>query len=187
MAKKPKLSEIFPQGNGLNQGWARWIFVLLVVLVNVGCDQVSKQVVRDKVVYHEEISLISDQFILTKVENTGAFLSLGSDLSGIWRKVLLLYLPAVAMLVVLGVVLAQKDLTLGVLFGACCMIGGGIGNLIDRWLYGSVTDFLHIDLEIVRTGVFNLADVSIMTGAIVVMVLSFMKGKSKDLETEAPE
>ncbi len=44
------------------------------------------------------------------------------------------------------------------------IIGGGIGNLYDRILYGSVTDFLHMDFQLFRTGIFNMADVSIMIG-----------------------
>lgn len=44
--------------------------------------------------------------------------------------------------------------------GWCFVIGGGTGNLYRRIVHGSVTDFLHLDLELFQTGIFNLADVS---------------------------
>ena len=60
--------------------------------------------------------------------------------------------------------------------GMCFLIGGGIGNIIDRLLYGSVTDFLHIDFGLFRTGIFNLADVSIMVG-IGILIINSIKQK----------
>jgi signal peptidase II len=54
------------------------IFVILIVLIaNVGCDQVSKSIVREKVSLNEQISLMGDYLTLTKIENPGAFLSIG--------------------------------------------------------------------------------------------------------------
>ena len=50
------------------------------------------------------------------------------------------------------------------LLGFCFVIGGGMGNIIDRLLYGSVTDFLILSAGPVRTGIFNMADVSVMLG-----------------------
>jgi len=51
----------------------KFILLLLLVALNVGCDQVSKIIVRQKIDYNENISLIKNHFTLTKVENTGAF------------------------------------------------------------------------------------------------------------------
>ena len=61
--------------------------------------------------------------------------------------------------------------------GLTFIVGGGLGNIIDRIHYGSVTDFLHMDFGIVRTGIFNLADVSIMIGAILIMLISIFQKK----------
>jgi len=60
------------------------------------------------------------------------------------------------------------------LIGFCFIIGGGIGNIYDRILYGSVTDFLFIDLGgIFKTGIFNIADLSVTTGMIMILLMSF--------------
>ncbi len=158
---------------------ARIVLILTIVLVNISCDQVSKSAVRKHVKSHEEIHLINDNFILTKVENTGAALSLGSDLSPVMKSIVLIGLPIAALIAFLGMAMVNQQLTIGFLLGICFIVGGGIGNLIDRIAYGSVTDFLHIDLGLVRTGVFNMADVSITLGGIAVLVLYVRESRKK--------
>ena len=59
--------------------------------------------------------------------------------------------------------------------GFAFVIGGGIGNLIDRIFYGSVTDFFQIRLGIFRTGIFNMADVAVTLGVILILALSLRK------------
>ena len=157
----------------------RIALILTVVLVNISCDQVSKKAVRKHVMSHEEIHLIDDNFILTNVENTGAALSLGSDLSPTVKTIVLIVLPIIALIAFLGMVVVNQQLKTGFLVSICFIVGGGIGNIIDRMAYGSVTDFLHIDLGLVRTGVFNMADVSITLGGIAVLVLYWQESRKK--------
>ncbi|MEZ4775610.1 MAG: signal peptidase II [Bacteroidia bacterium] len=164
---------------------ARLALVLGIVMINVGCDQITKSIVREKIDEYEQIELIGENFILTKVENTGAFLSAGSGLSPALRKVTLVILPGIVMLLLLGMVAFRDKIETPVIFFMCFMIGGGIGNLIDRVAYGSVTDFLHIDLGLVRTGVFNMADMSIMFGGIGILIYSWRQ-KAKQKAEEKP-
>lgn len=158
----------------------RSALLLGLVIANISCDQISKTMVRDQIEYGEIIELIGQTFILTKVENTGAFLSAGSDLPPVIRDILLIYLPIVVMVLVLGFILMQKKQGFGILLGMAFVLGGGIGNLIDRIAYGSVTDFMHIDLDFARTGVFNFADVSIMIGLGIVLLFSFLDRKDHE-------
>jgi signal peptidase II len=139
-------------------------FIMLILTANIGCDQVSKHVVRQRMDYFEKIHLIDHHLTLTKVENTGAFLSLGNDMNPRLKVWLLTILPLVILLGAIVFVFARKDLSLITLTGLCFFIGGGAGNIFDRVLFGSVTDFLHIDFGLFQTGVFNMADVSIMVG-----------------------
>ncbi len=138
--------------------------ILLIVSANIGCDQISKAVVRENLQYHQQIEVINDNLILTKVENTGAFLGLGEDMPQMVKNVLLSFIPALTILALLFFVLAKTSLSRMAVFGLCCVVGGGIGNIFDRIAHGSVTDFLHIDLGYFQTGIFNMADVSIMVG-----------------------
>jgi signal peptidase II len=143
--------------------------ILFIVSANIGCDQISKAVVRENLQYHEQIEVINDNFILTKVENTGAFLGLGENLPQIVKNIILSFIPALTILALLVFVLTKTSLSHLAVFGLCSVVGGGIGNIFDRIAHGSVTDFLHIDLGYLQTGVFNMADVSIMMGMMVLL------------------
>jgi signal peptidase II len=61
------------------------------------------------------------------------------------------------------------------MIGISCIIGGGLGNLYDRMVFGSVTDFLHLDFVIFQTGVFNLADLSISLGTLLILISLYYK------------
>jgi signal peptidase II len=142
----------------------KFMLLMLVVMLNVGCDQVSKIVVRQKIDYHQYITVIKDHVTLTKVENTGAFLSAGDSLPDFVRIILLNVLPIFVLAYGFYYLFTQPNLPPAFQLGMCFLIGGGIGNIYDRIKFGSVTDFLHIDFILFETGVFNLADVSIMLG-----------------------
>lgn len=149
----------------------RTLLIFIVVLLNAGCDQFSKIVVRERIDYHKPISLVEDNFILVKVENAGAFFGLGENLPPLAKNLGLSLLPILAISMILLYTLFRPGLSKSLTFGLCCIVGGGIGNILDRIVHGSVTDFLFIDLGgIFRTGIFNLADVSIVVGMLVLMM-----------------
>ncbi|WGD36135.1 signal peptidase II [Olleya sp. YS] len=158
---------------------SRNILILGLIVLNIILDQVSKFIVRADVIKHSTTEIFGDYFTLHNVENEGAFLGMGSDFSPTLRILLLIVLPIVVLLLVLRHIIKDKTMNTMTLVGFCCIIGGGIANLYDRIVYGSVTDFLHIDLGgIFRTGIFNLADVSVMVGMGCLIVGSFKKQKS---------
>ena len=65
------------------------------------------------------------------------------------------------------------------LFAFASIIGGGIANVYDRIVYGSVTDFFFIDLGgMFRTGIFNMADLFVTTGMIILLFVSLGKKKT---------
>jgi signal peptidase II len=149
--------------------------ILLVILINIGCDQVSKKIIRQNITPNETIHLLSRHITITNVENTGAFLSLGNSLPKTSKNILLSLLPFMAVMLGLLYVLTKKNLPNPMLAGFCFVIGGGIGNIFDRSVYGSVTDFLHVDFGIFQTGIFNMADLSIMTGVFILLIQSFLR------------
>jgi signal peptidase II len=148
--------------------------ILLIVICNVGCDQISKNIVRKEVGYYDNIKIYIDNITLTKVENTGAFLSMGSFLPQFLTFTLLIVLPAIVLLIGLYFIMTKAKLSKLTIIGAAFVIGGGLGNLYDRIVFGSVTDFLHIDFVIFQTGVFNLADVSIMVGMAMIILAAYV-------------
>lgn len=167
---------------------ARKIVIVLLVVLNIGCDQVSKNLVRERVSEDETIQLMDDYFIMTKVENSGAFLGLGSELPEWLRVGLLLVIPALMMVGLLIFIWLKRKQPLMEAIGMSFVIGGGIGNVFDRIAYGSVTDFFHIDLGWARTGIFNMADVSVMVGVgLLLLNMATTKKPKKKLETPEPE
>ncbi len=155
----------------------RTILILSLVLLNISCDQISKSVVRQAIEPYERIAVFKDSFVLTKVENTGAAYSLGSDLAPILKIFLLQILPIFVLLLLLRQILIKTNYSRETIIGFAFIIGGGIGNLFDRIVYGSVTDFLILDLGIIKTEIFNLADVSIFLGSILVLITAFFDKK----------
>jgi signal peptidase II len=157
----------------------RNILYLLVLLANICCDQVSKTIVRQQLTDNETISIIKNYFILTKVENAGAFLSIGSALPDLLKFILLSIIPLFALSYGIVYLFTRKHLTKLSAIALSFAIGGGIGNIYDRIIHGSVTDFLHIDLGFFQTGIFNMADVSISVSLILFVLQNYLRQKKK--------
>ena len=156
----------------------RSLSIISLVILNIILDQLSKFWIRGNVAPYNDINIIADYFIITNVENSGAFLGLGSDFSPVIKSILLLALPVGVLVTVLVYVFKDKSIDKLSLIGYSSIIGGGIGNIYDRFSYGSVTDFLFIDLGgVFKTGIFNIADLSVTTGMILIIWASF---KNKD-------
>lgn len=165
----------------------RVALILILILSNIGCDQITKKLARERIEYRETIEVIGKNLVLTKVENTGAFLGMGSSLSPILRKILLLFLPAGVMLALMVYLIRNKDITQTSVVALSFIVGGGIGNIYDRIVYGSVTDMLYIDLEFAHTGIFNLADVSVMIGTGLILLEQFLPKKKGKEEVTTQE
>ena len=153
-----------------------------MIAANIGCDQVSKAIARDKIEYHERIEVVGDYLVLTKVENTGAFLGLWSELPQWLKNILLLGLPALVMVGLFVYLLRKQGMSRATLVALTFIVGGGVGNLYDRVRYEQVTDFLYMDFQLFHTGIFNMADVSVMAGTAIILVESLF-GKKGDAPT----
>ena len=147
----------------------RTLTILTILASTISCDQISKNIVRKNISYADEISLMNHHFTLTRIENPGAFLSIGDSLPRPVRFLLLTLIPLAVLGAAFMYLLTKRNLTKLTMLALCLVVGGGIGNIYDRVLYGSVTDFMHIDFIIFQTGIFNMADVSIMLGVFVVL------------------
>lgn len=157
----------------------RTFLILFTLALNIGCDQVSKSIVRHKLDQFSELRYLHNHVTLSNVENTGAFLSLGDSLSHPVKLVVLNILPLLAVLFGLGFVLVKTDLSKITVLGIILIVGGGFGNIYDRIVHGSVTDFMHINFVIFQTGVFNVADMSIMAGTFMILLEAYLKKKKE--------
>jgi signal peptidase II len=66
--------------------------------------------------------------------------------------------------------LTKNNLSKLFVLGLALIVGGGLGNIIDRILYGSVTDFLHFDFVLFQTGILNMADISVTAGFFILLI-----------------
>lgn len=149
------------------------LYIIILIFSNVFVDQFSKYLVRKEVIPGSQIEILGEILQLMNVENSGAFLGMGSDSNPTVKLIFLLIIPALVLTLVTYQLFTSKSIDRLTTIGLSCIVGGGLANLYDRFLYGSVTDFLFMDFNIARTGIFNTADLSVTTGLILILLSSF--------------
>ena len=151
----------------------RFIVVMLTLSCCVGCDQVSKSAARSMLHSGGTQSLFADSLRFQLTENPGSFLSLGASLPEHLRFTLFTAAVAVILAGLVCAALFARRLNTARFVALALLAGGGISNLIDRLLYdGRVTDFLNVGIGSLRTGIFNLADMAILAGALLLVFRS---------------
>jgi len=140
-------------------GWRFWWIVVLVLVA----DQLTKIWVIQNFTLGESIQLLP-VFNFTYARNYGAAFSFLGDAGG-WQRWLFTAI-AIVVTCVLSVWLSRLQRTqLKLSLALVLIIGGAIGNLIDRSLYGYVVDFLHVYYQDWHYPIFNIADCAITIGA----------------------
>ena len=156
----------------------RLSLVVLIVLICASCDRATKHVAKRTLASSPPISLLNDAVHFEYVENTGAFLGLGSNLPSAARLLLFVIFSGAGLLAAF-VYLARVDgLGLMPTIGLSLLAGGGVGNLVDRISNaGAVTDFVRLGIGPLRTGIFNMADVAIVAGVLMLALWSAVGGR----------
>jgi len=154
-------------------------------LATIGCDRATKHVATALLAGEPDRSYLADTVRLGYAENTGGFLSLGADWPGAARIAVFTVATGLALLAL--VVIAIRDGFAGPsTVGLVLFAAGGASNWIDRVLHGRVVDFLNLGIGPIRTGVFNVADVAIMTGAGLVALGGLRRAPSIAAERTPP-
>ena len=153
-------------------------------MFSIGCDRVTKDLAKEHLANRASISYLHDTFRLQYAENTGAALNLGDGLSDSASFWLLSILPLAFLLLLLAYSIKNASkLNALQMFSFALIFSGGIGNIIDRILYDRhVADFMNLGINNLRTGIFNVADVCVTTGVLMLLFSSLVK-KNKDLHT----
>jgi signal peptidase II len=143
--------------------------LLALVAACVGCDQGTKRLAESHLSPGERISLLGDTVRLELAHNPGAFLGLGSALPERGRA--LLFTWGVGLIVLGALFVAFRARTPARMAAAGALAAaGGLGNLWDRIATGGwVVDFLNLGIGPLRTGIFNVADVAIMTAVVLLI------------------
>ena len=141
---------------------------------------------RSTLVYQKSEQVIGDYFQLIWVENKGAFLGMGSDMNETLRLIFLLILPTLVLGYVVYYIIKTKNLDRISLIAFCCIVGGGIANVFDRIAFGQVTDFFFINLGgVFKTGIFNVADLSVSLGMVMLLLGGFLHRNKAKVLTES--
>ncbi len=150
----------------------RVLVLLFVLFALVACDQGTKSVAQNYLSTTEPILLLDGMVRLQLMENPGAFLSLGANLppaAQYWIFTILV--GAILVGVTVYLVRETHRISTTTLVAIALLLGGGIGNLIDRLVNeGRVIDFMNVGIGGLRTGVFNVADMAIMAGVGLIML-----------------
>ena len=148
----------------------RWLWLAALVVV---VDQITKYWAETALRYAEPVELLS-WFNLTLLYNRGAAFSFLAGAGG-WQRFLVLGIGVVAVTVIvlwLRRLRAHETLTA---VGLALILGGAIGNLIDRAVYGHVVDFIDWHYGGWHWPAFNIADAGITVGAVLVVLSGFRK------------
>jgi len=149
----------------------KWLGLSIIVLV---LDQFSKIEVDSSMDLYQSIKILP-YFNLTYVRNTGAAFSFLSDAGG-WQR-WFFAIMAVIISAILSIWLYRLEKHETLLASALALIlGGAIGNLIDRLVYGYVIDFLDVYYQAWHWPAFNIADIAISTGIFLMVLETFGVG-----------
>jgi signal peptidase II len=152
------------------------VLVLQIILACIVVDQATKWLAKKYLAPDGFISFAGDTFRFQYAENTGAFLSFGSSLPEPWRHILLTILVGFFLMGLLAYLIFSRTLPWHYTASLSLVCGGGLSNLIDRLSYdGRVVDFLNTGIGSVRTGIFNVADMAITAGVILLLADSLRK------------
>ena len=152
--------------------------IVLIISINIGCDQSTKHLAKKFVKDNGVIHVIDSFFILEYAENNGAFLSIFSSLPATVRTISLVILPSLLLIVFLIWIIKTDKIKSEYLFFSCCILGGGISNILDRLTNNEyVIDFMNFGIGSFRTGILNFADLSITFGVLALIYISYKNEK----------
>jgi signal peptidase II len=151
----------------------------LVLGASVGCDQATKKIATAALKGEAARIYLGDTFRLVWATNEGAFLSLGANLPDGARYWVLTVAVGLLLLGIVGYTLASKKLDPWQIGGYALIAGGGLSNWVDRARFdGRVVDFMNMGIGSLRTGIFNVADLSILAGIAVLMIHGWLQERA---------
>jgi signal peptidase II len=140
----------------------------------VALDQASKMVIKNSMLLGQSIPVLGDAVRLTFVENDGIAFGLHVKNAALFTAF------SIAACVFIVVYFWKQRQEGGWLKAALILIlGGAIGNVIDRVAFGKVVDFIDVGIRTVRWPVFNVADSAVVIGMGILIVLMIMEEKAR--------
>ena len=154
---------------------------IIVLIINLLLDRVTKILAVYYLEGSYQLSFFFNTIILKYAENTGAFLGAGADWPDSLKYVVLILIPILFCLYGLYYCAFKLEDTKTIVV-LVTIISGGLGNLFDR-LFNDfrVVDFLNFGIGYVRTGILNVADMSVTFGVLYLIIIRLNKKDNKEL------
>ena len=150
-----------------------WLAIILI------SDQLTKFIVDQSMPLHHSIPVIDNLFSLTYIRNTGAAFGIFAGSAAAFRLPFLIIFSLVAIGFVVAMLRRLPEQETGLITALAFILGGAIGNLIDRFAYGEVIDFLDFYWGRYHWPAFNVAD-SFITMGVGITVFCLIKAKGQD-------
>ena len=166
----------------MNQSLRRWLHLFLIVALVLLADQFTKRLIVNDLLLGETrrpLPFLSPFFQLTRSHNTGAAFGFLSQAGDIFLVVALL---VVAVMLYLYPRIPQANRLARVASGL--IMGGALGNVVDRVTYGYVVDFIHYQIPGLISNVSNLADHAIVLGVILFFIASWRDEQSRKAQAD---
>lgn len=146
----------------------------------VAFDQLTKFLILSNFRLGESISIVKSYFNLTLVHNPGAAFGMLATLPPEWREPFFLIVPIATLLVIMGVFVKLEETQHISIYSLSMIVGGALGNLIDRVRLGYVIDFLdfHWDFQH-HFPAFNVADSAITIGVFLLILSMFYEKEAR--------
>lgn len=154
-----------------------WLWLSLLVIV---LDQATKQLAESVLTLYESVRVLPF-FDLTLLYNKGAAFSFLNDQSG-WQRWFFIILAIGVCVVLIGWLWRLKREERWIAVALSMIIGGAVGNVIDRILFGQVIDFLHFHYQHYYFPAFNIADSAITIGVIIMLYDALILAKKRGVE-----
>lgn len=151
---------------------SRWLWFCAICLIVIVIDQWMKQYALANWKGLPPRSFLNDLFRIQYAPNPGAFLGMFGNLSRDARFLILTILNGVILVGVSGYILFGKKVSKYIFIAFALVVAGGIGNMIDRIRYEFVIDFFNIGIGGLRSGIFNIADMAISAGFLMMLPLA---------------
>lgn len=172
----PRLSSIFaPEPAASPASASRLLVFVAIAVVVVALDHLTKWLVVRHLPFNHDVQIIGDWVMLTHIKNTGGAFGLfpGSTLP------LIVVSSLASVIIVILALRLRRDWPRLVALGL--ILGGAIGNLIDRIVQGKVTDFIHVGIpDGPRWPIFNVADSAVSVGVVMLAWFVYVHGSHHD-------
>ena len=166
---------------------SRILVVTFLVALTLVLDQWTKAMARAVLAVSAPREYFGGLLTLLYAENSGAFLSLGSRMPEMARTMVFTGLVVIALVIAAWVLVTGRVTQRGDAYALALLIGGGIGNVIDRIArHGRVTDFIYLSAGPLHTGVFNVADMAI-TGAVIWLAVTSARATPRPPDSPAQD